>query len=296
MMNASPLPTVSAAQLMADPVAPADDLLAPLIARNGSVLVHGAAGIGKTFFALGVAWAAATGGGFLGWRAARPNRVVYIDGELGADGMRKRLALFGTPPPGLQFFLPDRQRGPLLDLTRIETQHALMESWGDPELVIADCQSSLAALRGGKRWDRLHHFLQRQKNYGRAMLVVGGVNADGAPSGSRQRATGFDLVIGLRRPRDWRPTDGACFEIAFDKARHLAGERLQPLRARLVTEPPAGARWQWNPVISRLERAGALLKSGVEVKAMAEVLGVSLATGYRLRERACRLGLLPGSP
>ena len=44
--------------------------------------------------------------------------------------------------------------------------------------------------------------------------VLGDVDRDGKD----------ELVLALRRPADWRPAEGARFEIHFEKARHLAGE------------------------------------------------------------------------
>jgi len=144
-MNARAFAPVSAADLMDGGTPARRELLSPLLASSSSVLVYGPRGVGKTLFALGIAWAAASGGSFLGWRAPRAHRVTYIDGELGGDDMRGRLALFGAVPPSLQFFLADRG-GPPLDLTRLDNQHRLMEQWGDPELVVFDSPSSLAAL------------------------------------------------------------------------------------------------------------------------------------------------------
>src|SRR6188508_2224945 len=154
-MNANTIAPVSAVELIDAGTSPRADFLSHVISSNSNVLVYGASGVGKTFFALGVAWAAAAGGSFLDWRAPRAHRVVYVDGELGADDMRERLALFGAPPPQLQFFLPDLRTGPF-DLTRVDMQQRLMERWGDPELVVLDSLTSLAALRGGdgKRWER----------------------------------------------------------------------------------------------------------------------------------------------
>jgi putative DNA primase/helicase len=88
------------------------DLLAPLLASDTAALVYGPAGIGKSFFALGIAWAAAGGGSFLGWRSPRPHRVLYVDGELGAATLRERLALFGPPPAGLTIYSHDLAPAP----------------------------------------------------------------------------------------------------------------------------------------------------------------------------------------
>ena len=93
MENASGLSIVTAADLLAAQLPPRSDVLAPVLASDTAALVYGPSGIGKSFFALGVAWAVAAGGSFLGWQAPRPHRVLYVDGELGADGDRGRWPL-----------------------------------------------------------------------------------------------------------------------------------------------------------------------------------------------------------
>lgn len=296
-MNASTFSPLSAARLMDAVLPPTVDVLSPLLARNTSALVYGPAGVGKSFFALGIAWAAAAGGGFLGWHSRRPHRVLYVDGEMGAADMRARLALFGPPPATLDIFLPDLGRGPILDLARPESQVRMMEGWGDPDLVVLDSLSSLAGLRASdaERWDRLQLFLLRQREHRRAMLLVHHANKRGRQRGSTRREDALDLVIAPRRPRDWRPTDGARFEIAFEKARHLKGDAAEPLLAHLKTEAgPDGDRacWHWTSG-DRLDRAVMLLKKGSTVKAMGRALGVSLPTAYRLRDEARRRCRLP---
>lgn len=291
-MDTSTFSPLSAAELMDTPLPPRVDVLSPLLARNTGALVYGPGGVGKSFFALGIAWAAATGGSFLGWQAPRPHRVLYVDGEMGAADMRERLALFGPPPATLDVFLPDLGKGPLLDLTRPESQLRMVEGWGRPELVVLDSLSSLAGLRSGdaERWDGLQRFLLRQRKYGRAMLLVHHANKHGRQRGSTRREDALDLVIALRRPRDWRPADGARFEIHFEKARRLKGDAAEPVLAQLGTEH-GKACWRWSSGAGRLDRAVALLKQGATVKAVGAALGVSLATAYRLRDAARQRGL-----
>jgi putative DNA primase/helicase len=160
MTNASPA-FLSAADLMAGDVAPREFILEPLLAGNGIGLLYGPAGIGKSFVALGIAWAAASGGSFLGWRAPRPRRVLYIDGEMGEVDMRERLALFGPEPPGLDFWLAGRDDGPSLQLDTLEGQLRLMESWDWPDLVVLDGTAGLTGrTTGDAGYSRgLQHFL-----------------------------------------------------------------------------------------------------------------------------------------
>src|SRR6185369_6087051 len=106
MENASDLSMLTAAALLTADLAPRTDILAPLLASDSAALVYGPSGIGKSFLALGVAWAVASGGSFLGWQAPRRHRVLYVDGELGAAELRERLALFGAPPEQLVISAP----------------------------------------------------------------------------------------------------------------------------------------------------------------------------------------------
>src|SRR3954471_10508523 len=111
MMNASPLAVLSAAELKATVFPPRPPVLDPLLSAGGIGLIHGPAGIGKSFLTLGIAWAVASAGSFLGWRAPRPHKVLYLEGEMTAVEMQRRIGLFGTPPPGLHFWLFEQNKG-----------------------------------------------------------------------------------------------------------------------------------------------------------------------------------------
>ena len=66
------------------------ELLSPWLPEQGLTMVHAERGIGKTFFAMGCAYAVATGGQFLNFKAPSPKRVLYIDGEMPATAMQER--------------------------------------------------------------------------------------------------------------------------------------------------------------------------------------------------------------
>jgi hypothetical protein len=295
-MNASPIPTLSAAALLARDLPEGCDVLAPLMPRGGCALVYGPDGIGKTFFALGVACAAASGGSFLGWQAPRPHRVVYVDGALGMAGLRERLALLGPPPPGLSLVLPDLDRcGPGLDLARYDDQVRLLESWGRPELVVFGAVATLCAGGGGERWDRLREFLLHQRRFGRAVLAVDRANREGTVRGSLRRDDLFDVVVGLRKPDEGRPAGGARFEVHVERASRLAADLARPVLAELVPGPDGRAAWRWEPLASdRLDRAVQLLKRGLSAEAMGRALGISRSLAFLLQQRARAQGLVPG--
>src|SRR5688572_31139635 len=117
-MNNPPLRRLSALELETLALPERAAILDPILDSKSLALLYGPRGLGKTFVALGIAWAAASGGSFLGWRAARPHRVVYVDGEMPAVDMQDRLRLMGPVPPGLHFILADMNSRGIPDLGR----------------------------------------------------------------------------------------------------------------------------------------------------------------------------------
>jgi len=277
---------------------PPAHILEPVLRPGTLALLHGAAGVGKSSVALGIAWAASSGAAFLGWHGARPSPVLYVAGELGIEELQRRMATLGAPLPTLQFLVVDAWRGPVLDLADDDSQQRLAQRWGDPALVVLDSVSSLAGLRDPDpdRWRALKRFLKGQQAAGRAVLLIchGGKKAMrdiGCPEDA------FDLVLSMRRPEDWRPGDGDCFQLHFEKAKGLRADDVQPIDARLQAEPNGRWRWQWQQRLDlEFEEAVGLLRQGLDVETMADRLGRSRATGFRLQRRARRLGLLEGAP
>jgi putative DNA primase/helicase len=294
MQNATGLSILTAAQLVAADLPPRAALLPPWLASDTAALVYGPPGIGKSFLALGVAWAVASGGSFLGWRSPRPRRVLYVDGELGAAELRDRLALFGSPTDHLSILAHDRPGGARLDLGEEDGIVRLMTAWNDPQLVVLDTLSALAGLdRDPERRDGLRCFLLHLKQNHRAVLMVDHANKRGALNGTARRPSAADLVMALRPPADPRP-GGVCgnarFEIHFEKTRQRAP--LMPVLAELQTVDGAGA-WRWDAVGGRVERLAGLVGRGLSRRDVCEALGIERSRFFSLKAEARARGLLP---
>jgi len=288
-------PFMSAPELLGANLQGRELILDPILASNSIALLYGPRGLGKTFVALGIAWAVAGGGSFLGWTADRPRRVLYVDGEMAAVDLQKRLRLLGSAPPTLQFLIADLGNRSLPDLGYVEGQLRLKDAWDDPALVVFDNLASLVGVKTGDAdcWNELQRFLLIQRRHGRAMLLVHHANKQGLQRGTNRREDVLDLVMALKRPADYQPSDGARFELHFEKARGLFGEAADPIEARLETDGIGVARWNWRPLhLSELERVAALLKAGLNPNQVARELGISKSQSYRLRERAVAMGLV----
>jgi hypothetical protein len=294
-MDIFTLPRLSAADLVAADLPPREPILAPILATKSLALLYGPRGLGKTFVALGIAWAAASGASFLGWQAPKPRRVLYVDGEMAAIDMQERLRSLGPAPPALDFMLADLNTGPPADLATFEGQNRLMRSWGHPDLVVLDNLSSLAGFKNGDpdAWNDLQRFLMLQRRFGRAMLLVHHANKKGFQRGTNRREDVLDVVMSLRRPDDYQPQDGARLEIHFEKARGLHGTAVDPVEARLETGPDGAAHWTWRRTApSELHRAALLVNNGLSMPELARTMGISRTKAYELRQCARQSGLL----
>lgn len=69
---------------------PPDLVLAPWLPSQGLAMMAGPTGGGKTMVAMSCAIAIASGTEVLGWKAARPRRVLYVDGEMALGDMQER--------------------------------------------------------------------------------------------------------------------------------------------------------------------------------------------------------------
>jgi hypothetical protein len=283
---------LTAAELLAAEAAPRHDVLAPVLTSDSIALVYGPPGIGKSFFALAVAWAAASGGSFLGWTSPRPHRVVHVDGGLSAATLRERVALFGPTPDGLRICPLDLASGPLPDLSAEDGLLRLMDAWDEePDLLVLDAPSS----RGdGERWDSLQRFVRYQRRQHRAVLLVHHANKEGALSGSIRRALDADLLIALRPPPDdGAPVGNARFVVHVEKTQRRAAA-MAPMLAELETDRSGRARWCWGPAdAARAARVARLLAQGLGAHEAAASLGISRSALYRLRAEARKKGLLP---
>ena len=94
-------------------------LLKPWLTTTGLAMVDAPAGQGKTWLALAIAYAVASGKELLGWKGERKARVLYVDGELAGELLQSRLMLLGEALPDsdlrvishAQFEMPDARSG-----------------------------------------------------------------------------------------------------------------------------------------------------------------------------------------
>lgn len=278
--------------------------LAPWLHSQDLCMIFAARGIGKTHFGLSVAYACATGGSFVHWKAPKPRKVLYLDGELQGSVMQQRL-LMHCPDvePERGFFrvftpdlLPDERTLP--DISTLEGQVAVDHMIGDAEIVFLDNISSWA--RTGREneaesWSPIADWILHLRRRGIAVVLVHHAGKGGQQRGTSKREDLLDAVICLKRPADYEPSKGAVFIAEFTKGRHLKGGEAESIEMSLGGDDNR-AEWKWSTVEdSTYDRVVALTKEGLSAGEICVELDVNKSTVSRHLRKAREIGDVTGS-
>ncbi len=261
---------------------PRGPVLAPVLARGAITFITGARSVGKSWLALAMAHAAASGRDVLGWEASSACRAVYLDLCSGQDMLHARLdAIAGKrPSPRLALVPGDAQDRGLTDIATEAGLAALDALAVDADLVVLDGLSALIAPgRGvGTRWAALAAWLRSLRRRGLSVLLVDA-------SEPRAIAALADTVLRLERPVDWTEEEGARFTVRLAASRGLTGKTCRRFEARLALR---SGRAAWTRIEAQDDRAilaWRMHEEGYTSREIATALEVSPAHGWRLVER-----------
>jgi putative DNA primase/helicase len=291
------------AKFLSLPMRPRELLLQPIIPEKGLAMLYGARGTGKTYVAHGIAHAVATGTAFLKWQAAKPRRVLLVDGEMPAQALRERLSqvagpegeaapyAIGTEPLGgaaLEIIASDLLDNGVGNLASAPVQ-ARLERWLDGfELLILDNLSSLTTTlreNDGDAWSPIQQWLLRLRRRGISVLIVHHAGKGGEQRGTSRREDVLDTTISLRRPYDYAPSEGARFEVHIEKGRTLYGDDARAFEARLAI---VDGRTDWTvSTVDEIEvdRVTAMLEAGLSIRDIAEETGMHRSRVHRIKRR-----------
>lgn len=259
---------------------PREHIIGPFV-KQGLNMVYAPPGVGKTYFAMGLCYAIATGGEFLRWKCEKVQSVIYFDGELPAFLLKGRLEdLFRLSPcEALNFDIvtPDEQPCPMPDFATEEGQKEALALIGDAQFIVIDNISTLC--RTGKEneaesWIPVQNFLLKLRRLGKSVLLVhhSGKGEVLSPRGTSKREDTLDLVISLSHPADYKAEDACSFQMKFRKSRHFRTK--EDIAELTATYNDFG--WTIEELEqSNLEKIKQLLEDGVKQKDIAEMTGLS---------------------
>jgi len=110
--------------------------------------------------------------------------------------------------------------------------------------------------------------------------------------GSRANLPVLVTVAALRRPQDYRPDQGARFEVHFEKHRGFHGADAEPFEAR-YEERDGAAVWTRATIADvDLKRVVDAIREGMSIREAATTLDMNKSKVERLKSKAKEQGLL----
>jgi putative DNA primase/helicase len=276
-------------------IKPRAQLLAPILREKDLAMLYAPRGTGKTFLGLAIAYAVASGGSLMRWRAPTPRKVLYIDGEMPTATLQERLSNIVTgaseqaPSDSFMMLPADLFENGLPNLATPAGQAAVEPLLDGIDLVLMDNQSTLASVgrdNEADSWESMQTWLLRLRRRGHAVLLIHHAGKGGQQRGTSRREDVLDTVIALRHPDDYVPSEGARFNVHFEKARGVYGDDVKPFEAKL-TVVGGGLQWTYRDLDDAdRDRVTALKKAGLSIREIAEETGLSKSTVHRLKQKA----------
>lgn len=267
-------------------------VLDPIVPVQGLVTTYGYRGVGKTYFTKHAAYAIATGATFLRWKAPKPRRVLYIDGEVAPAEMQERSQrLYAAHPdsrPARGYFTllsMMRQTGKALNLANDLDQAIAERVAADYEVLFLDNRSTLVYAgreNEAESWDTMQQWVLKLRSMGKTVWVCDHASRGGTNRGSSKREDVFNTVIYLKSPDDYEPQQGARFEVRFMKNRGFYGDDAEPFQARMETRDGADYWEMKSMAAAKEEDVLELFRQGKTSREIAEALGIGKSTVNRI--------------
>lgn len=282
---------------------PRENILTPCLPTQGLCMIHAPRGVGKTFVALNIAIAVASGSSFLKWTAEKPRGVLYLDGEMPAVTIQERLnriiiSTDNKPIATFKVITPDLQASGMPNLAQVEGQEAIEPYLKDVAMVVVDNISTLCQAgreNEGESWLPVQEWALKQRSKGLSVLFIHHAGKGGTQRGTSRREDVLDTVINLKRPADYRQEEGARFEVHFEKARGIHGDDVKPFEAQLISSPDGKHSWVVKDLEESLTaKVANMLNDGVPQGEIAELLKVSKGTVSKHKQKAQAAGLITG--
>jgi putative DNA primase/helicase len=154
-------------------------MLKPWLTTTSLAMIDAQAGHCKTWLALSIAYAVATGQALMGWEVERSGRVLYVDGELPGELLQKRLRMLGPPNDNLrvlshsQFEMRSEAMPDIGEEVGRDFLDRVIEQYGI-DLVILDSVSTL--VRSGmdndvESWRAVQAWSLKHRARGRAVIT-----------------------------------------------------------------------------------------------------------------------------
>ena len=255
--------SVSLQELTLMDIPPRKAIIDPLIMEGSSMEINGGTGIGKTWFTLEMLCSICTGEKFLGkYEIANPRPVYYIDGEMPLDSIRERMNMimaryiykykvseipFHISNPLLfkNNFIPKINDTKITQPMFKDEVKRFSDIYQKPLFICFDNLSCLTDYKENDNddWTSMLDMYTELKHEGHSICHVHHVGKGGHQRGASRKHDALDTVIHLKRPEEYDSSEGAVFNVKFDKHRHFAGEYARSFKCAIKVDDNNKVSW-----------------------------------------------------
>jgi predicted DNA-binding protein YlxM (UPF0122 family) len=158
------------------------------------------------------------------------------------------------------------------------------------KLIIVDNLSCLVSTNldenNDRSWNEVSNWALQKRKSGISVIFVHHAGKGGVQRGTSRREDILDTSILLKHPKDYEPSQGARFEVHFEKSRHFYGDEVKPFTASLEQN---NHKQEWviqNIIESNRMKAVELHNEGLSNIEIASELSISRQAIYKHLRKA----------
>lgn len=295
---------ISYSEMKADNPPPLEYVFSPCLPTQGIAFFYAPTGVGKTLFALNIAYAIASGGTFLKYSCPKPRKVMYIDGEMPYGQLHSRLMQIAETQGELDFqdnlliLTPDKItpfRVPMIDdAFGQEVYLKLIEKY-DTEVIIFDNLSMLSSFDENKshEWKPIQDWILYLRSIGKTIIIIhhAGKEKTGYRGTSRMLDCA-DVAISLQPitndDLEEENIKGRKFKIVYQKFRVFGGKDALPFEVNLHN-----GLWGYQSMEqTEMDKVIDLLNLKMNQRDISKDLCLSLSKVNRLIQKGRKCGLI----
>jgi len=306
LIEPKPFPSMSIHKLSSLEIDRAKEIVHPLIYEGSSMEIYAPSGIGKTWFTLELCISIASGKKFLDrYEVINPRPVFYIDGEMKIENMKDRVNAI-VRRHGIDFKIPEGyfelsnpyffENKVIPKINHAETIQSIKhkiskmkEELGKPIFVVIDNLSCLTDNKenDGDDYIPILDMYTHLKTLNNSICHIHHANKSGTGSrGSSRRHDALDTIIKLAKPNDYQDSDGANFNVSFEKHRNFAGSHAYPFNAKInYDEETDTVSWKITEFTDKVDELllteWCALTPTVTIEKVAEKVGISSSSAQR---------------
>jgi len=231
--------------------------LHPWVTSQSISLVYGDAGTGKSWFALSVLKAIAMGEDLGPWEFRESAPVLYLDAEMTGHDVQERVRGLGIRDvPDFHIYsdaYATSKGAPKARLTSEKWRTAMKEVLLELGIKVWVIDNLASMTPDGDEntkedWNDINQWLLDLRYNGVSTILMHHTNKGGTQRGTSARLDNIDFSIKLSHPVGYKRTDGARFDVNFEKARlnHEDLPKITDIQMQLIQKSDEGAYWEFS--------------------------------------------------